>query len=117
MITDIRTLLLEIGIPANLLGFTYIVYAVNLALTDSEYALCMSKQLYIEVAKHYSTSQASVERCMRHAIATGMEYGSSDLVGKIFKNSINPKKGVPTNSQFVSSLCMYITQQQSQQVN
>ena len=114
-ISDIRLLLLEIGIPANFLGFTYIVYAVQLALDNPEYSYRMSKQLYIEVAQHFHTTRPSIERCMRHAIATGMEHGSTDLIQQIFKNSINPNKGVPTNSQFITSLCLYIARQQPQQ--
>lgn len=115
-ISDIRLLLLEIGIPANFLGFTYIVYAVQLVLDIGDCNYRMTKQLYIEVAQHFGTSQQGVERCMRNAIATGMEYGCHELIEQIFKNSINPKKGVPTNSQFITSLCLYIERQQPQQI-
>lgn len=112
--SDVRLLLLEIGIPANLLGFSYIVYAFNLVMDNDDCNYRMTKQLYIEVAQHFSTSQASVERCMRNAIAIGMEYGSTDLTAQIFRNSINPKKGVPSNSQFITSLCLYYTTLQEQ---
>lgn len=109
--SHIRMLLLEIGIPANLLGFTYIVYAVQLALTNSEYSLRITKQLYIDVAYHFSVKPACVEKCMRKAIATGMEYGRVELIERIFGSSINPEKGVPTNSQFIASVCLYIAEQ------
>ena len=109
--SHIRILLLEIGIPANLLGFNYIVYAVHLALTNSEYSLRMSKQLYVDVAHHFKTNISAVERCMKHAIVTGMEYGSQELADQIFKNSINPKKGFPTCSQFITSVCLYMARE------
>lgn len=113
--SDIKLLLLEIGIPANLLGFAYISYAVQLALDNrEEYAFRMSKQLYIDVAHHFHTSQPSVERCMRHAIITAWSYGNPTCIDQIFKNSINPKKGFPTNSQFITSLCLYYITQQDQ---
>ena len=108
--SHIRVLLLEIGIPANLLGFTYIVYALQLALNNVEYNYRMSKQLYIETAQHFGTSRQSVERSMRNAIAVAIEYGKPDFIEQIFRNSINPKKGVPTNSQFITSVCLYMTQ-------
>lgn len=114
VIINIQELLLEIGIPANVLGFTYIVYAVHLVLVNNDRNYRMIKQLYIETAQHFNTSLQSVERCMRTAIATGIENGRSDLVEQIFKNSINPKKGVPTNSQFITSLCLYIARQETQ---
>lgn len=113
-ITNIRLLLLEIGIPTNLLGFAYIAYAVDLVLNNPEYSFRMSKQLYIDVAIYFRTSQSCVERCMRHAISTAWSYGNPACIEQIFKNSINPKKGVPTNSQFITSLCLYYMTQQDQ---
>lgn len=110
--SDIRLLLLDIGIPANFLGFTYIVYAVHLVMDTNDCNCRMTKQLYIETAQHFNTTQVAVERCMRSAIAACMEYGCRDLIEQIFRNSINPKKGIPTNSQFITSLCLYVARQQ-----
>lgn len=112
VVFDIQELLLEIGIPANFLGFAYIVYAVHLSLENQEYAFRMSKQLYMDVAKFFGTTQPSVERCIRHAIITAWTHGNTECIQQIFKNSINPKKGFPTNSQFITSLCLYYTTHQ-----
>lgn len=116
MISNITNLLLELGIPTNLLGFSYIVYIVKLALKNPDFNYRVSKDLYIEVAQHFGTSQCCVERCIRHAIMTGWVYGNPERKEQIFKNSINPKKGVPTNSQFISSVCLYSSRKASQQV-
>lgn len=110
--SHIRILLLEIGIPANLLGFTYIIYAIQLALENVEYNYRMTKELYIEVAQRFGASRQNVERSMRNAIAIAIEYGKPDFIEQIFGNSINPKKGVPTNSQFITSVCLYMIEQQ-----
>lgn len=110
--SHIRILLLEIGIPANLLGFTYIIYAIQLALENVEYNYRMTKELYIEVAQRFGASRQNVERSMRNAIAIAIEYGKPDFIEQIFGNSINPKKGVPTNSQFITSVCLYMIERQ-----
>lgn len=115
--SHIRILLLEIGIPANLLGFTYIIYAIQLALDNVEYNYRMTKELYIEIAQHFGASRQNVERSMRNAIAIAIEYGKPDFIEQIFKNSINPKKGVPSNSQFITSVCLYIIQNQMLELN
>lgn len=115
MIPNITNLLLELGIPTNLLGFSYIVYIVKLALKNPDFNYRISKDLYIEVAQHFGTSHSSVERCIRHAIMTGWVCGNPERIEQIFKNSINPKKGVPTNSQFISSVCLYSSRKASQQ--
>lgn len=106
-----QMVLLEIGIPSNLLGFSYLVYAVQLALDNDDYTFKISKGIYIDVAQHYSTSHSCVERCIRHAIMSAWTHGNSEFINEIFKHSINPKKGFPTNSQFISSICLYLESQ------
>lgn len=105
--SDIQELLLDIGIPTNLLGFSYITSAIQLSLTNVEYTFRMTKLLYIDIAKKFNTSPASVERCIRHAIEVGWNCGSIELIEKIFRNSINSARGIPTNSQFITRLCLY----------
>ena len=109
---DIQELLLDSGIPTNLLGFAYITSAVQLALNNVEYTFRMTKLLYIDVAKQFNTSPKSVERCIRHAITVGWSCGSTECIDQIFKNSINPARGVPTNSQFITRLYLYFIARQ-----
>ena len=106
---EIHELLLDIGLSPSLIGFQYITYALQLALEDEVYLRNVTKLLYIDIAKKYHSTPSSVERCIRHAIATAWTHGSSEQINKLFKNSINPQKGVPTNSQFLARLYFYLT--------
>ncbi len=105
---EIQELLLDIGMPSNLAGFQYITYAIQLALDDEAYLYHVTKLLYIDVAQKFHTNPSSIERCIRHAINVAWMYGSMEEIKKLFRNSVNPNKGVPTNSQFLARLHFYI---------
>ena len=104
----IQEVLLSIGIPPNLLGYTYIVYGVELILSDPEYMRGITTRLYVDIAKKFNTKSTSVERSIRHAISIGWLYGSVDYINSMFKNCINPEKGVPSNSLFFSRLYYFL---------
>ena len=107
-VSEIQELLLDIGLSPSLIGFQYITYAEELALMDEEYLRHVTKLLYIDIASKYHTTPTSVERCIRHAITTAWTRGSKEQINKLFRNSINPSKGVPTNSQFLARLYFYL---------
>lgn len=102
----IQNLLLEIGIPTTLLGFLYLVYAIELIITDYEYVVRTSKLLYVEIAEKYNTEPCSVERCIRHAINVAFATGNNKCVTQIFINEAYEK--APTPSQFLSRMYFYI---------
>lgn len=102
----IQNVLLEIGIPTNVLGFIYLVYAIELILIDYEYAVRTSKLLYVEIANKYNTETACVERCIRHAIAVAFTPGSNNRVFQLFESKTYKK--APTASQFLARMYFYI---------
>lgn len=106
--SKIQDILLEIGIPTNLLGFMYITYSVQLIADNRDYMKNLSRRLYVDVAKEFNTSPACIERCIRHAINVGWTIGDVKVINEIFKNSVNPMKGCPTNAQFLSRIFFYI---------
>ncbi|MDD2979916.1 MAG: sporulation initiation factor Spo0A C-terminal domain-containing protein [Hespellia sp.] len=106
----IHEVLLNIGIPTSLLGYPYIIYATELIDSNPEYLNAITKGLYVDIAKKYSTTPSRVERSIRHAISVGWTKGSVDFIQKMFLNSVNPERGVPTNSQFLSRLYFYLSE-------
>ena len=105
----IMNALLEIGVPANLRGFSYIVYAEQLIMQNQAYMVGITKALYIDIAKAFATSPCSVESCIRTAIAHGWEVAPAETKMKIFGNSVKQGKGFPTNAHFIVMLYYYIT--------
>ena len=104
---EIQELLLQIGMPANLAGFAYITSAVQLVLADSNRLQCIVKGLYSSVANTYDTTPQRVERGIRHAIAKAWSQGDIEFIQFLFRNSIDPMKGTPTNTQFIARLYYY----------
>lgn len=106
--SDIQNVLLDIGIPANILGYAYIAYAEELILKNEEYLQSITKMLYVNIARKYFSTPSRVERAIRHAISVGWSHGNMDYINSLFHNSVNPRKGSPTNSQFLSRVYFYL---------
>lgn len=109
---EIQDVLLSIGVPANLSGFKYITYAVQLILANPEEStIKIVDGLYADVGRKYATKSSRVERCIRHAIVTAWQRGNMEYINALFKNSVNPNKPNPTNTQFLMRLYYYFATQ------
>lgn len=105
---QIHEILLSIGIPPNLLGYRYLIYGIELLLMDSDYMQHITTRLYIDIASKFNTTPSGVERAMRHAMNAAWLHGNLPFINCVFKNCINPEKGVPTNSLFLSRIYYYL---------
>lgn len=104
----IMNALIELGVPANLRGFMYIVHAEQLMMQNQAYMVGITKALYIDIAKAFGTSPCNVDRCIRTAIVDGWNVAPADVKAKIFGNSIRHGKECPTNAHFILMLYYYI---------
>lgn len=100
----ITKVLHELGMPANLLGYSYLCFAVDAILADSTILRGVTKVLYPEIAREYNTSVSGVERAIRHAIEVAFDRGDRKAFRKRFGNTVNPDTGKPTNSEFISKI-------------
>ncbi len=105
---QIHDIFLDIGIPPHLRGYQYLVYAMELISQDTSYMQHLTTRLYIDVANHFETTSASVGRAMKRAIVSAWAYGNLSYIHYIFKNCVNPNKGVPTNALFLSRIYYYL---------
>lgn len=96
--------LMEMGMPANLRGFFYLRTAVALVLSDPTYMKSITGRLYNDIGKLEGTTGSRVERAIRHAIDITFEKGNSDVLYIMFRNSVNPDTGRPSNGSFISAL-------------
>ena len=53
---DIDYVIRTLGVGATYRGYRYLSYGIELCLTDEEYLLAISKQLYPEIARKYKTT-------------------------------------------------------------
>ncbi len=102
--TKITDMLHRIGVPANLMGYRYLCDAIVLAFESGKKALSVTKQIYPTVAKKNGTTAVRAERAMRNAIKVAWKRGDSDFQNDVFGFTIDPKRGKPTNSEFITML-------------
>lgn len=106
----IRDILLELGAPENLLGHPFMVDAILLVVEDRTYIDNIMFGLYPQVAAHFDTTAARVERALRHLIEVIFSRGDWDILLRYFGNTIDPDKGKPTNSEFVARIANVVKQ-------
>lgn len=87
---EINKFLVEKGVFPNLIGFNYLITAVE--IVKKEKHLQITKELYPMIAKQYKTTSSRVERAIRTIV-------SNKLTLKDYKSiGINKR---PSNSEFI----------------
>lgn len=92
----------EIGVPAHIKGYQYLREAIKIAVDDMEVINAITKVLYPQVAKTFSTTPSRVERAIRHAIEVAWDRGDLDVLQSFFGYTVSNTKGKPTNSEFIA---------------
>ena len=103
-----RALLLRLGIRSTLKGFHFLLYALQLCLSNEEYLLSVYKTLYMDISAHFGTSRDNVDHCIRTAIANCWYKGNRDLLISITGYELKQK---PANGEFIDILYNYLCQE------
>ena len=101
IVTDI---IHEIGVPAHIKGYQYLREAIILTINDMDAINAVTKVLYPEVARKFSTTPSRVERAIRHAIEVAWDRGDIEVLQKYFGYTVSNIKGKPTNSEFIAMI-------------
>ncbi len=104
---QMHDLLLSIGVPPNIYGYTHILTALQLIMTDPGYLHSVTKGLYIDVASANRTTPSSVERSIRHAISMAWKNGNPKFKN-LFKYSMKIDVKAPSNSVFLARLYFHL---------
>ncbi len=94
----------EVGVPAHIKGYQYVREAIIIAVQDISVINAVTKVLYPEVAKRYSTTPSRVERAVRHAIEVAWDRGDLETLQRYFGYTVSNTKGKPTNSEFIAMI-------------
>lgn len=108
--TLIREILLELGAPENLLGHPFMVEAILLVVEDRTYIDNVVFGLYPQVAAHFDTTAARVERALRHLVEVIFDRGDWAVLQRYFGNTISPSRGKTTNSEFIARIANVVKQ-------
>lgn len=106
---SIAKLLIQLGIPANIKGFTFIKYALKELLTNPNFGKeGITKGIYSKIANSFETTSSRVERAIRHSVELACKRGDLDLFEEIFSSSVDADKWKPTNSEFIYDVKIYL---------
>lgn len=94
----------KLGVPAHIKGYCYIREAIIMCIEDSHAIESITKILYPDIAKKFSTTPSRVERAIRHAIEVAWTRGDLEYNEKMFGYTVSAAKGKPTNSEFIAML-------------
>lgn len=109
--TMIRNLLLELGVPTHIKGYSRLVCAIDLMVAEPDLIHAVTTVLYPKVAELFDDTASRVERSIRHAIEVGYDRCDIEVLDKYFGNTVSPRKGKPTNSEFISNAARIIRAQ------
>lgn len=110
--TTIKGVLREIGVPTNILGYHYLARAIEMHMNAHE-PVQFTKGCYADIAKEFGTTWSRVERGMRHGVERAMEIGDPDVVRRYFGNTIDPNKGKPVLTQFITRMAEAVQEAQN----
>lgn len=91
--------LLKLGIPANIRGYSYIREALVCCIVSPKKTVFITKDLYPEIAVKFKTTPQRVERAIRHAIEKCWTLRDSTVLEDYFYLSDRKR---PTNSEFIA---------------
>jgi len=100
--TLVTSIIHEIGVPAHIKGYQYLREAIMIAVDDMDVINAITKVLYPQVAKTFSTTPSRVERAIRHAIEVAWDRGDLETLQRFFGYTVSNTKGKPTNSEFIA---------------
>lgn len=94
------------GVNRSYTGYDYVVHGLLLIIEDQHRLECITKSLYLDIAKHYHTTWNCVEKNMRTIVNSVWNSQNTELLEIIFKKSVRNKK--PTNKEFFKYMYDYV---------
>ena len=117
---EVTAVIHEVGVPAHIKGYQYVREAIVIAVQDMDVINAVTKVLYPEVARRYSTTPSRVERAVprdldrmahralnargRGAIEVAWDRGDLETLQRYFGYTVSNTKGKPTNSEFIAMI-------------
>lgn len=100
----IEKMLLELGVPAHIRGFSYTHRALELLLEDTDKYTGFHHRLYRQLMVEFGNSECGIEAGIRRAIEKAFDNMSPEIQEEYFGRSVNYEKGKANNKQFLMTL-------------
>lgn len=92
----------DVGVPANIKGYSYLIDALELTIANPEAAFSMTQSIYVPIAKQHDVKPELVSRAINRAIDIAWDRGDLDTLQSYFGYTVSNTRGMPTNGEFVS---------------
>lgn len=99
--------MVKMGFQASQKGYRYLREAVWIAYSRPETLDSVTKLLYPEVARLFSTTDKQVERAIRNAIETAWTKGEKKALKLFFKDVYGDGRTRPTNKAVIERLACF----------
>lgn len=104
MHNKIEDVIEQLGITRNCKGFYYLAYSLSLIVENPQRLLMVTKLIYPDVARHFKTTPANVERDLRTVSKIAWKQNPAFLK-KIAKHDL---QSAPTVGRLLSFLGAYL---------
>lgn len=92
----------DVGIPANIKGYNYLIHALDITITNADAPFSMTQSIYIPIAEQHGVKPEQVCRAIKRAIDIAWDRGDLDTLQSYFGYTVSNTRGMPTNGEFIS---------------
>lgn len=102
-------LLMRLGFKFSLSGTVYLKAAILYLYRNNYHPhVIHNKMVYIAVAEQYATTQLSVERDIRNAVAVCTQHGNLTRLNDLLHNNLVEKGFPPSNYELISCIAAWL---------
>lgn len=98
----VKKVLRRLGVSTKLKGYQFVTDSIMLVVENPKNYERVSVDIYPLVAQKNQTTAKAVERNIRHAIELSCLRGNVDEINELFGNTIDSRRGRPTNNEFIT---------------
>lgn len=95
-------MLQDLGVAAHIRGYYYLREGIMMVVKGEGDVFTITKTLYPQLARKFNTTPSRVERAVRHAIETSWFRADVKVLESVFRHTVDPEKGKPTNSEYIA---------------
>ena len=110
---NIKQILTEMAISPNLIGYRYIIKALEIITKAGGKKISLSKEIYPEIASAFNATCSSVDRAVRYAIYVAFQRGNKKLIEEMFGIGCMDSSSYPTAARFIYTLSERVNQHEN----
>ncbi|MBO4535248.1 MAG: sporulation initiation factor Spo0A C-terminal domain-containing protein [Clostridia bacterium] len=104
----VKQVLVELGVPPSLKGYSYLAQAIELCVEDHSRLYSLISRVYAPVAEANGTAYSRVERDIRHAIRVFANRNHVAQLNKLLGAKLYQQGDYPPNGEMIGYLTEYV---------